>query len=83
MRPCRPVRVQFGGPNWTVDSTIFEMWLGLGGSPRPAAARLGQDGCGAANAARAYAATTGISQWLTFSSEERLEEHELESGPCR
>ena len=30
--------VQFGGPNWTVDSTSFEMWLGLGGSPRPAAA---------------------------------------------
>ena len=21
--------VQFGGPNLTVDSTIFEMWLGL------------------------------------------------------
>ena len=21
--------VQFGGPNWTVGSTIFEMWLGL------------------------------------------------------
>ena len=20
--------VQFGGPNWTVGSTIFEMWLG-------------------------------------------------------
>ena len=26
--------VQFGGPEWTVGSTIFEMWLGLGSSPR-------------------------------------------------
>ena len=30
--------VQSGGPSWTVDSTIFEMWLGPGGSPRAAAA---------------------------------------------
>ena len=22
------VRVLFGGPTWTVDGTIFEMWLG-------------------------------------------------------
>ena len=20
--------VQFGGPNWTIDRTIFELWLG-------------------------------------------------------
>ena len=25
--------VKNGGPNWTVDSTIFEMWLGL--PPQP------------------------------------------------
>ena len=30
--------VQSGGPSWTVDSTIFEMWLSVGGSPRAAAA---------------------------------------------
>ena len=29
------------GPNWTVDSTIFEMWLGLGGSPRSILVMLG------------------------------------------
>ena len=23
-----PVRVFFGGPKWTIDRTIFEMWLG-------------------------------------------------------
>ena len=32
--------VQLGGPILAVGSTIFEMWLGLVGSPRPAAAWL-------------------------------------------
>ena len=32
--------VQSGGPDWTVGSTIFEMWLGLGGPPRSATPRL-------------------------------------------
>ena len=30
--------VNDGGPEWTVGSTIFEMWLSLGGPPRAAAA---------------------------------------------
>ena len=32
--------VQLGGPILTVDRTIFEMWLGLGGSPGFATTQL-------------------------------------------
>ena len=46
----RKVRAHASGQTWTIDGTVFEMWLNLPGSPKSVTARSQQGGTGNANA---------------------------------
>ena len=82
LRAQATVRVPLGGPILTVGRTIFEMWLGLGGSPGLLLHNYGRMAWAAANVARAYAAATSLSQGIDLLFRDCLEEIDLESGPC-
>ena len=74
--------VQFGGSILTVDRTIFEMWLGLGGSPGFATTQLWQDGMGGGKCRPCLCRCNQPESGIDLLFRDCLEEIDLESGPC-